>query len=241
MKSFFSKVWSGLKSLPKTLHFTLRDWIMVGVGVLCIAGFIVFACLAQIDFGTAYANTVSYGQVYAKTDAESVALKESYLASIHSLHITFLVYTVFAFFMACVALFMFVFVFANLKKVRKSRKLTLVFVTLAIFFVVGFFYSFAFVSVLRSDYTSLGSSMSTANVKNNPGLMSFVVAQRGVILKIYTAYSVFTYFVSLCAIVAVGLGLKLVDKAKEKEEEADNLYVFVEEEGDAEIEMSSEG
>jgi len=240
MKSFWLKLESKVTDAAKSTHLSIRDAIFLASGLVCIVLFIVFACLAQSQFGLAHSDCVSYGAIYTKTDEASAALREGYLASIHDAHVSFIILTALAFVCACLAIFFVVFTFAKLNKTRKSRRLSLVFVSLAVAFVVAFFYAFAFVRVLSGYYSQLGTLIQSADAKANAGLLSFYNAQRGIINQVYTAYSFFTYLASLLAIVAVGLGLKLVDSAKEKEEQADNLHVFVEgEDGDA-LEMSSE-
>ncbi len=111
---------------------------------------------------------------------------------------------------------------------RKSKKLTIGFAISSVLLIIAFFVLFAISRNIYADYKQYNDALIAAEaaVVKDEALIAELRAKANAVNSTYTLVSFFTWVDSILAIVSVGLGLKLIDSAKEKEEEFDNHFVF---------------
>ena len=117
---------------------------------------------------------------------------------------------------------------------RKSKKLTIGFLISSVILIVAFFVFFSIAQKIRGDYNAENLKYIAAVAQEQPeSVINGYKANMANINSSFTILSILTWITSILAIVSVGLGLKLIDAAKEKEEEFDNHFVFEEKEGNS--------
>lgn len=109
---------------------------------------------------------------------------------------------------------------------KKSKKLTIIFIVTTVLFVILFFVFFYIAKSIKADWSVYYSQYNVALKAGDETAMASAKALMDSKNAGYRACSVLCYVFSLLGIISAGLGLKLVDKYKTKEEESNNKYVF---------------